>query len=76
MFTISDDGDGFDPLNHPGMADGHFGLQGMLERTNRIGGTLDIQSAPGKGTKISVTLRHPAAGTKPSTSDQTSGNDL
>ena len=76
VFTISDDGDGFDPLNHPGMADGHFGLQGMLERANRIGGALDIQSAPGKGTKISVTLRQPAAGAKPSTADQTSGNDL
>ena len=76
LFTVSDNGDGFDPLNHPGMADGHFGLQGMLERANKIGGVLDIQSAPGKGTKISLTFRHPAAGTKSSITELATGNDL
>jgi nitrate/nitrite-specific signal transduction histidine kinase len=35
---------------------GHFGLQGMKERAERIGATLEIMSAPGKGTTITMTV--------------------
>ncbi|HEU4493278.1 MAG TPA: CHASE domain-containing protein [Rubrobacteraceae bacterium] len=46
---ICDDGIGFDPRgNFPG----HLGLRSMRERIERLGGTLAVESAPGKGTDI------------------------
>ena len=36
--------------------EGHFGLRGMRERAARIGATLSVTSAPGKGTAIVVTV--------------------
>jgi signal transduction histidine kinase/streptogramin lyase len=53
---ISDDGVGFEPAAD-GMGGG-FGIPGMKERSQKIGGTLQIDSAPGKGT--SVIVRTPA----------------
>jgi signal transduction histidine kinase len=47
MVTIEDDGVGFDPGRKRGM-----GLLGMHERVVQLGGTLVIDSAPGKGTRI------------------------
>ena len=49
---ISDDGVGFDPAQD--RAGGGFGISGMKERCQNIGGTLQIDSAPGKGTKVIV----------------------
>jgi PAS domain S-box-containing protein len=48
---IEDDGAGFDPK---APAPGHFGLAGMRERAALAGATLDIASAPGKGTRIAL----------------------
>jgi signal transduction histidine kinase len=48
--TITDDGCGFEPPQKSG----GFGLQGMQERVDRLGGTLEIISAPGQGTKILI----------------------
>ena len=48
---IHDDGVGFDPT---GAFPGHLGLRSMRERAARLGGTLTIDSAPGKGTQIQV----------------------
>ncbi|MDQ3590605.1 MAG: ATP-binding protein, partial [Actinomycetota bacterium] len=45
---IVDDGSGFDPAS-PGEG---FGLQSMHERLVRLGGRVDIESTPGKGTRI------------------------
>jgi signal transduction histidine kinase len=61
---VTDDGAGFDPLLAPGQSSGHFGLQGMRERMKRIGGTLQIESRTGAGTRIeaSVPARAFAAG--------------
>ncbi len=56
VLEVADDGRGFDPAARPGGAQGHFGLDGMRERVERIGGTLDIQSAPGQGTTVTVRL--------------------
>jgi len=51
---ISDDGVGFDPSAE---IDGrHLGLVGMRERVEILGGTFDVESAPGRGTKICVRL--------------------
>jgi signal transduction histidine kinase len=48
VFEVTDDGDGFDPR-----ATGYgTGLQGMADRLDAIGGTLEVRSAPGAGTRI------------------------
>ncbi len=49
---VRDDGSGFTPGAEAGVVQGHFGLQGMRERIERLDGTLQIQSAPGKGTTL------------------------
>ncbi len=49
ILEIADDGVGFRPEALPPTA---FGLRMMQERAERIGGTLEIQSAPGQGTRI------------------------
>jgi NarL family two-component system sensor histidine kinase YdfH len=53
--VVHDDGVGFDP------AEAHtrsecFGLTGMEERARRIGGQLQIESAPGSGTRVVLRL--------------------
>jgi PAS domain S-box-containing protein len=53
VLRISDDGKGFDPT---GSFPGHLGLHSMRERIIAVGGTLDIDSAPGKGTCLGVRL--------------------
>lgn len=49
--VVEDDGAGFD--YHPGAA-GRFGLAGMRERVEGVGGRLAIGSAPGQGTRLEV----------------------
>lgn len=56
-FCVKDDGCGFDPAAAPGVGQGHFGLQGMRERIKRYGGTVEIESAPGKGCRATATLK-------------------
>jgi len=52
---LDDDGVGFDP-SALGMDNGkrHLGLISMRERAEILGGTLDVYTAPGKGTTIEV----------------------
>ena len=52
---IEDDGTGFDPERAPVPASG-FGLIGMRERAAMLGGSLQVLSAPGAGTRLSVEL--------------------
>jgi signal transduction histidine kinase len=54
--TVHDDGRGFDPAQAAGTAQGHFGLQVMRERMEGMGGRLDIETAPGRGTTITATV--------------------
>jgi len=49
---VQDDGRGFDPAREPGPDRGHFGLQGMRERVERLGGTLAITSDAESGTLV------------------------
>jgi signal transduction histidine kinase len=51
---VEDDGKGFDvpAVDHAT----HFGLLGISERVTSLGGTLAIDSSPGAGTRLSVTL--------------------
>jgi ligand-binding sensor domain-containing protein/two-component sensor histidine kinase len=53
--TISDDGRGFDPAAVV-KSNGHYGMIGMTERTKLLGGTLNIESAAGKGTTLRVKI--------------------
>src|SRR3712207_1624514 len=46
---VADDGRGFDPSRNPG---GGFGLQSMRERLVRLGGHVNVESAPGRGTRV------------------------
>lgn len=57
--TITDDGVGFDTTKK---RHGHYGLTNMVERARKFRGTVDIQSAPGAGTKIHTTLVIPLEG--------------
>jgi signal transduction histidine kinase len=55
--TVADNGDGFDPtaVHQPAREHG-WGLMIMHERAAAIGAQLNIESAPGHGTKVIVTL--------------------
>jgi signal transduction histidine kinase len=54
--VIEDDGAGFDPeaLGHAELP--RFGLSTMRERAEAIGGSLTIDSAPGRGTRVIVRI--------------------
>jgi signal transduction histidine kinase len=52
--TICDDGHGFDIDNAPDADIGHFGLVGMRERAEKLGGKLSVRSRIGQGTEIVV----------------------
>jgi PAS domain S-box-containing protein len=57
---VSDEGIGFDPavtLHHRHHQQGGLGLFSIEERLSLLGGRLDIQSAPGKGARFSLTLQ-------------------
>lgn len=50
VLTVKDNGTGFE--RESGNQDGHFGLQGMVERAESIGAHLEIDSTPGRGTTV------------------------
>ena len=50
--SVRDDGSGFTPGTEAGPEQGHFGLTGMRERIERLGGTFTVDTAPGRGTTI------------------------
>lgn len=56
MFSVSDDGEGFDPSACAGITEGHFGLNGIRERIKSLKGAFNIRSTPGKGTHASATI--------------------
>jgi signal transduction histidine kinase len=51
---VSDNGRGME--SGEGAAGAHFGLQGVRERVDKLGGMLEIESSPGKGTRLAVTV--------------------
>jgi signal transduction histidine kinase len=54
VLRVEDDGAGFDPGERRGSS--HFGLANLRDRAAGIAGTLSIESAAGKGTRIIVRL--------------------
>jgi signal transduction histidine kinase len=59
---VVDEGIGFSVPKSPTdfAPSGHFGLLGMRERADLIGGRLEVQSEPGRGTRLSVWLAIPS----------------
>lgn len=59
---IQDNGQGFVVPESPAAfaPGGHFGLLGLYERAEMIGARLDIQSVPGRGTRVNVILHRSA----------------
>ncbi|MHC5796992.1 sensor histidine kinase [Lacisediminihabitans sp. FW035] len=59
-FTVADDGRGFDSAepsaSHSARKTDSFGLQATQERVDQLGGILTVESAPGKGTIVTVNL--------------------
>jgi signal transduction histidine kinase len=49
LLEVGDDGVGFDAQ---GAFPGHLGLHSMRERVSKLGGVLQIESAPGQGTRL------------------------
>ena len=58
ILEISDAGSGFDPAALHGAKAG-FGLMTIQERARYMGGMLDIESAPGRGSRFTLTLAKP-----------------
>ena len=57
--TVSDEGAGFDPCRlQPAGDGGGFGLFSIRERVELLGGRLEIDSAPGRGSRVALTVPH------------------
>jgi predicted ATPase/signal transduction histidine kinase len=64
---LADDGRGFDPeAEHEG-----FGLMGMKERVDQIGGQFVLRSKPGQGTEILITMNNSAPSNLDDKNEQT-----
>ncbi|MFH9738302.1 sensor histidine kinase [Streptomyces roseolus] len=57
---VVDDGRGFDPASVRPSSDGGFGLPAMRSRAESLGGTFTVESGPGQGTAVAVSLPLPA----------------
>lgn len=55
--AIADDGRGFDPERVAG--GDRYGLVGMRERVGAVGGEIELESSPGRGTEIRVRVPRP-----------------
>jgi signal transduction histidine kinase len=53
---VADNGVGMDPMVADRGKEGHFGLQGMRERADRIAGKLTVASSPESGTQIKLVV--------------------
>ena len=60
MLTVSDNGRGFVPSDP--RKPGSFGLLGLRERAHLLGGSVTVDSAPDKGTRVEVFI--PVSGEK------------
>ena len=60
LFSVSDNGCGFDTESVPGLTEGHFGLQGIRERVDGLDGNFEIESKAGQGSKATVSIVLPS----------------
>jgi signal transduction histidine kinase len=62
VVIVADNGRGFDPRHLPARTEGFgLGLGSMAERTESAGGTMSIESAPGKPTTVTFQIPLPSA---------------
>jgi len=66
--TIQDDGVGFEPATV--QSEGGLGLRNIAERVEQIEGDLLLESAPGKGTKLQVTVNPQLVAATPKVADR------
>ncbi len=59
---VEDDGQGFSIRERDAAPGEHIGLSVMCERARWLGGTLDIESEPGEGTRVSLSFPRTGAG--------------
>jgi signal transduction histidine kinase len=62
VIAVADDGVGFDPTTHlhPRGEAGTFGLFSILERVRALGGRLEIDAAPGAGSRVRLVVPRPS----------------
>jgi ligand-binding sensor domain-containing protein/signal transduction histidine kinase len=65
MVQVRDDGRGFDTAIASSQPNGHYGLVGIQERAKRIGGLLILNSRPGAGTELRLSVPRDAPTTWP-----------
>jgi len=58
---VTDNGQGLE-FSERATGGAHFGLQGVRERVDKLGGLLNIDSAPGAGTRLAVMIPGGASG--------------
>ncbi len=64
---VQDDGSGFDPARIDQDGSRHrLGVKGMAERAQLLGGTLELDSTPGWGTRVRVSVPTPSAASEQS----------
>jgi signal transduction histidine kinase len=56
MLRVEDDGCGFEAAAVSMDSNGHFGLLGMRERAQQMGGCMRLESDPGSGTRVAVAV--------------------
>ena len=64
LFSVRDNGSGFDKDNCDGPLQGHFGLEGIRNRLEKMHGTFSIDSKPGEGAKATITIPLPPSQTQ------------
>ncbi len=59
LFSVTDNGSGFNPETSPGPKSGHFGIDGIRERLSRRNGHLSFESHPGfTHARVEIPLPH------------------
>jgi signal transduction histidine kinase len=65
LVVVADDGRGFASVEAAGGASSGLGLTSMRERVEALGGTLEVRSEPGAGTRVAATIPLPRSSEEP-----------
>ncbi len=60
LVSVRDNGRGFDTEKAPGVDEGHFGLDGIRSRVEKLSGAFEIESSLGHGTRAMIRIPIPA----------------
>lgn len=59
--AVEDNGRGFEPENLEGEEAEGYSLTQLMDKIERLGGTMEVDSKPGEGTRVSITLHSTSA---------------